>query len=52
MMAFPESGQPLTTLVGVNGSALYWLPQHPIGEERLLIILMNEGLQSSWQVRS
>jgi len=39
MMAFPDSGQPLTTLVGVDNNTLSWLPQHPIGEERFLIVL-------------
>jgi len=51
MMAFPEGGQPLTTLVGVDNNTLSWFPQHPIGEERLLTIFMNENSHSLCQVR-
>jgi len=51
MMAFPEGGQPLTRLVGVDNNTLSWFPQHPIGEERCLIVFMKENSHSIWQVR-
>jgi len=51
MMAFPEGGQPLTTLVGVSNDTLSWLPQHPVGREVFSIILVNESSRVLWQVR-
>ncbi|KAL9708826.1 hypothetical protein Ac2012v2_007981 [Leucoagaricus gongylophorus] len=43
MMAFPEGGQPLTTLVGVSNDTLSWLPQHPVGTRLILQIVDSLG---------
>jgi len=43
MMAFPEGGQPITTLVGENNDTLAWTPTHPVGTKLILQLVDATG---------
>ncbi|KAJ3577010.1 hypothetical protein NP233_g18 [Leucocoprinus birnbaumii] len=43
MMAFPEGGQPITSLIGTDNNTLSWTPQHPIGTKLILQLVDSLG---------